>query len=174
MKALPIIALGGLFYALYAVTKKNDKNRQEELDTTEQLMEASYRNAPDVVKEYASKEETTFRSPLVIKVEMKVSGFEKMFASKSDIKRDIKKAAIEIGKTLPSECPGAPKLLGAPLVTLKDSSKGFIATVSWLAEWTHREKGPIREIVANCLKRQLLQKEPDLQARLRSFEATRV
>ena len=174
MNLFSLLAIGGLGYALFAITKKNDTKRQEELDTTEELMERSYRGAPDVVKEYSDKGDPIYKSPLVIKVEMKVSGFEKMFASKKDIKRDIKKAAIAIASTLPKECPGAPKLLGTPTVTLKDSSKGYIAQVSWIAEWSHQEKGPIREIVALCLKRQLLQKAPDLKARLRSFEATRV
>ncbi len=169
-----VLLLGGLFAALYAISKTNDKKRQEELDTTEELMEQSYKGAPDVVKEYSEKGDEVYRSPLVIKVEIKVSGFEKMFASKKDIKKDIKKAAITIANTLPNTCPGAPKLLGTPTVSIKDSSKGYIAQVSWLAEWSHQEKGPIREIVALCLKKQLLQKAPDLKARLRSFEATRV
>ena len=169
-----ILLLGGLFAALYALSRTTEKKREKELDTTEELMKQAYKDAPDVIKEYSDKGEPVYKSPLVIKVEMKVSGFEKMFASEKNIKRDIKKAAIAIAKTLPSTCPGAPKLIGTPSVTLKESSKGYIARVSWMAEWSHQEKGPIQEIVALCLKSQLLLKAPDLKARLRSFEATRV
>jgi len=114
------------------------------------------------------------KGALKVVLTLRVSGAEKMFANTGDILRDVLKGARALAVTLPSACPGAPKLLGDPTGTIAGTSQGYAITIQFPALWGHSGGvgGYLRPIVTDCIIREI-RKQPKVNERFLKLTAMR-
>lgn len=110
---------------------------------------------------------------LEVVIELRASGIEKALVNRTDLYNDILKAAKRIGSTLPTECPGAPVLVGNPSVILGDTSNGFKVTINWPALWKGTNTGPTKAIVRDCITRLVKQSDGKINDRFISLTSRR-
>lgn len=115
-----------------------------------------------------------YAGPLEVLLEVRASGFEKLFAG--DITSDVRKSAIKIANQLPTACPIAPKLSRSDpaVVRVSDSDRGFKVRLVWPAIWPSVVKGPVRSEVRACMEALTRKVDPKLGERLLSFVAQRL
>lgn len=109
---------------------------------------------------------------LKVVLTLRVSGMEKMVANPNNILKDVLKGARALAISLPTACPGAPKLLGAPTGTIAGTSKGYAIQISFPALWGGTKTGPIKKQALDCIIAEI-RKQPKVNARYLSLTAQR-
>ena len=110
---------------------------------------------------------------LKVVLTLRVSGLEKMAANTDHILRDVLKGARALAVTLPTACPGAPKLLGAPTGTIAGTSKGYAIQIVFPALWGSNKVGPLKKAVTECIIHEI-RKQPKVNERYLSLTAQRI
>lgn len=136
---------------------------------------SSESDAPVEVTEEASEQPTISKrkGDLKVVLTLRVSGMEKMFAKPADILRDVLNGARALANALPSACPGAPKIIGAPTGTIASVNDGYAIHISFPALWGHTKTGPIQTIVLNCIIKEI-RKQPKINERFVKLTAQRI
>jgi hypothetical protein len=110
---------------------------------------------------------------LKVVLKLRVSGAEKMFANTDHILRDVLKGAKAVAANLPTACPGAPKLMGAPSGTIGGTSDGYAVQLVFPALWGGSKTGPVKETVRDCLIKEI-RKNKKVNERFISLTANRI
>ena len=174
MKIWPWLIGGGVGLAVYSYVKSNSHPSE----STQEQNGSVPVTIPESERPGSQSTIQRRKGVLSVKLELRVSGAEKMFANKSDIVRDVLKGAKALALTLPEKCPGAPKLMGDPTGSIKDSSNGYIVTINWPAIWGHSGIGPngaplpVKPVVRDCVIREI-RKQPKVNERFLALSAYR-
>jgi len=110
---------------------------------------------------------------LKVVLKLRVSGAEKMFANTDHILRDVLKGAKAVAANLPTACPGAPKLMGAPSGTIGGTSDGYAVQLVFPALWGGSKTGPVKDTVRACLIKEI-RKNKKVNERFISLTASRI